>query len=96
MYGDHDAEIFLHKIQQQICQIEHEVEQARAVVHVLSVQLINVAYDDPATALGSELILPMLQERIDARGEEWEKKKAAKALEDILEEEVCLAHWPGD
>ena len=92
MYGDHDAENFVQKMEQQISQIENEMEQTRAVVHVLTVQLINVACDDPATVLGSELILPMLQEQIDARAEEWEKKKAAKALEDILKEEVSLAH----
>jgi len=58
------------------------------VLHHLEAQLINVACDDPGAAIGAQLALPLLQERLDAKAQDFARQKAAQAEEDIIKMEV--------
>ena len=58
------------------------------MLHHLEAQLINVACDDPGAAIGAQLALPLLQERLDARAQDFARQKAAQAEEDIIKMEV--------
>lgn len=58
------------------------------MLHHLEAQLINVACDDPGAAIGAQLALPLLQERLDAKAQDFARQKAAQAEEDIIKMEV--------
>jgi hypothetical protein len=53
--------------------------------------LINVSCDDPGAAIGQQLALPLLQERLDACARDYAAKRAAAAEEAIIKEEVRLS-----
>ncbi|KAL3153768.1 hypothetical protein ABBQ32_013356 [Trebouxia sp. C0010 RCD-2024] len=91
LYGDEDDRKFFQWVQSQLKQTETRLENGRAVLHHLEAQLINVACDDPGAAIGAQLALPLLQERLDAKAQEFARQKAAQAEEDIIKmEEVKL------
>lgn len=91
LYGDDDDRKFFQWVQTQLKQTEKRLEDGRAVLHHLEAQLINVACDDPGAAIGAQLALPLLQERLDAKAQEFARQKAAQAEEDIIKMEVgCL------
>lgn len=98
LYGDEDDRKFFQWVQSQLKQTETRLENGRAVLHHLEAQLINVACDDPGAAIGAQLALPLLQERLDAKAQEFARQKAAQAEEDIIKMEVgsCLAHLLND
>ena len=50
--------------------------------------LVNVACNDPGAAIGSSLILPILQERLDNLALEYAAEKAAEAEKAIIRMEV--------
>lgn len=58
------------------------------MLHHLEAQLINVACDDPGAAIGAQLALPLLQERLDAKAQEYARQQAAQAEQDIIQMEV--------
>lgn len=88
LYGDEDDRKFFQWVQSQLKQTETRLENGRAVLHHLEAQLINVACDDPGAAIGAQLALPLLQERLDAKAQEFARQKAAQAEEDIIKMEV--------
>jgi len=88
LYGDEDDRKFFQWVQTQLKQTEKRLEDGRAVLHHLEAQLINVACDDPGAAIGAQLALPLLQERLDAKAQDFAKQKAAQAEEDIIKMEV--------
>ena len=95
LYTDDDDRKFFQWVQSQLKQTEKRLEDGRAVLHHLEAQLINVACDDPGAAIGAQLALPLLQERLDAKAQEFARQKAAQAEEDIIKmevgrEECCL------
>jgi hypothetical protein len=45
------------------------MEEARVVVQHMELSLLNVACDDPGITVGAQLVLPVLQERLDARAQ---------------------------
>ena len=88
LYVDEDDRKFFNWVQSQLKQTEKRLEDGRAVLHHLEAQLINVACDDPGAAIGAQLALPLLQERLDARAQDFARQKAAQAEEDIIKMEV--------
>ncbi len=88
LYGDEDDRKFFQWVQSQLKQTEKRLEDGRAVLHHLEAQLINVACDDPGAAIGAQLALPLLQERLDAKAQDFARQKAAQAEEDIIKMEV--------
>ena len=94
LYGDEDDRKFFQWVQSQLKQTETRREKGRAVLHHLEAQLINVGCDDPGAAIGAQLALPLLQERLDAKAQEYARHKAAQAEEDIIKMEVgaCCMH----
>lgn len=92
LYGDEDDRKFFQWVQSQLKQTETRLESGRAVLHHLEAQLINVACDDPGAAIGAQLALPLLQERLDAKAQEFARQKAAQAEEDIIKMEVGSYH----
>lgn len=87
LYGDEDDRKFFQWVQSQLKQTEKRLEDGRAVLHHLEAQLINVACDDPGAAIGAQLALPLLQERLDAKAQDFARHKAAQAEEDIIKME---------
>lgn len=54
----------------------------------LEMHLINVACDDPGAMIGTQLALPLLQERLDARGLDFAAHRAKLAEDEVLRMEV--------
>ena len=88
LYSDKDDRQLFQRIQSQLKWTETRLESGRAVLHHLEAQLINVACDDPGAAIGAQLALPLLQERLDAKAQEYARQKAAQAEEDVIKMEV--------
>lgn len=49
---------------------------------------MNVACDDPGAAIGSQLVLPLLQDRLDGAALEYKAERAKMAEEEIIAMEV--------
>ena len=90
LYGDEDDRKFFQWVQSQLKQTETRLENGRAVLHHLQAQLINVACDDPGAAIGAQLALPLLQERLDNKAQDFARQKAAQAEEDIIKMEASF------
>ena len=88
LYADEDDRKFFNWVQGQLKSTEKRLEDGRAVLHHLEAQLINVACDDPGAAIGAQLALPLLQERLDAKAQEYARQQAAQAEQDIIKMEV--------
>ena len=58
------------------------------MLHCAVGALINVSCDDPGAAVGQQLALPILQERLDACARKYAAQRAAAAEEAIIKEEV--------
>ena len=99
LYADEDDRKFFGWVQTQLKSTEKRLEDGRAVLHHLEAQLINVACDDPGATIGAQLALPLLQERLDAKSQEYARQQAAQAEQDIIKMEVgtstiCCDHVP--
>ncbi len=77
-------------LQTEIKAIEKRMEETRVVVQHLEMQLLNAACDDPGIIIGAQLILPILQERLDQRGKQWAAERARMAESEIIRMEVRL------
>ena len=51
-------------------------------------QLINVACDDPGAAIGANMALPLLQDRLDACARKFAEERALEAQEALFLTEV--------
>lgn len=51
-------------------------------------QLINVACDDPGAAIGAQLALPLLMERLDSKALEYAAARAREAEDEVMRMEV--------
>ena len=56
----------------------------------LEMQLINVACDDPGAAIGANMALPLLQDRLDACARKYAEERALEAQEALFLTEVPL------
>ena len=62
---------------------EDMAEHSRAVIQVLERQVVHITCDDPGLKLTSEVILPVLRERIESAAREAAKEKAAEAQRNL-------------
>ncbi len=90
LYNDDDDRVFYNLITRELHDVDKRLDEGRAALHHLEMQLINVACDDPGSVIGSQLALPMLQDRLDAAAMEFAAKRAAEAEEQIMRMEVCV------
>ena len=58
----------------------------------LEMQLINVACDDPGAAIGANMALPLLQDRLDACARKYAEERALEAQEALFLTEVRVLH----
>lgn len=92
LYGDEDYKNFFEWILDEVKIINKKLEAGNAVLHHLEMFLVNVACNDPGAAIGSSLILPILQERLDNLALDFAAEKAAEAEKAIIRMEVCHVH----
>ena len=88
LYGDEDYKNFFEWILDEIKHINKKLEAGSAVLHHLEMFLMNVACNDPGAAIGANLVLPILQDRLDALALEFAAEKAAEAEKAIIKMEV--------
>lgn len=88
LYGDDDDRTFFDWIRNELRAVEKKLEEGRAVLHHLEMFLVNVACNDPGAAVGAGLLLPLLQDRLDAKALEYAAQRAAEAEEAIIRMEV--------
>lgn len=58
---NHTFDLPFIQLQKEVKAIEKRLEEACVVIQHLEMHVINAACDDPGTAIGSQLLLPMLQ-----------------------------------
>jgi hypothetical protein len=88
LYTDADDRSFVSRITAELRELDRRLEDGRAALAHLDMALSNVACDDPGTAIGSQLALPLLQERLSARAEETKVERARMAEVEIIQMEV--------
>ena len=88
LYGEDDDRSFFDSIRQELKATDKKLEEGRAVLHHLEMYLVNVACDDPGASIGANLVLPLLQERLDAHAQEFAAQKSAAAQEAIIRMEA--------
>ncbi|KXZ54862.1 hypothetical protein GPECTOR_4g934 [Gonium pectorale] len=91
LYGDADDRLFFDNIKTALKAIERRLEDSSVALQHLEMQLINVACDDPGALIGTQLALPLLQERLDARGLEYAAQRAKLAEDEVLKMELLSA-----
>ena len=84
LYSDADDQTFSNRIKTELKTVEKRVEEGAVVVQHLEMFLINVACDDPGALVGTSIILPMLQERLDKKAMEFSMQKASEAMDALL------------
>ena len=88
LYGDADDRAFFDRIKTQLREAEARLEDGRAALAHLESAVVNVACDDPGAAIGSQLVLPLLQDRLDGRALQYAAARAAEAEEAVIRMEV--------
>lgn len=88
LYSDKDDLAIYSTIQSQLKLVDKRLADGRAALQHLEMGLINVACDDPGAAIGAHLILPLLQDRLDAQAMKFADKRAVEAEEDIIRMEA--------
>jgi len=92
MYTADDDRVFFDWIQRELRAVDKRLEDGRACLAHLELALVNVACDDPGAAVGAQLALPLLQERLDGRARAHAAQRAAAAQDAIIRAE---ARTPG-
>lgn len=93
LYTDNDDRNFFNRIKDELKTVEQRLEDGKAALQHLEMFLINVACDDPGAAIGSQLALPILQERLDVKAMEFAAEKAREAEIEIIAMEVRCCCW---
>ncbi|GAB4814795.1 hypothetical protein N2152v2_001841 [Parachlorella kessleri] len=88
LYGDEDDVAFFDIIKKQLKEIEKRLEDGRAALQHVENFVVNVACDDPGAAVGAQLVLPLLQERLDARALEFAAQRAEQAQQEVMRMEA--------
>lgn len=91
MYNADDDRNFFDWVQRELRAVEKRLEEGRTCLAHLELALINVACDDPGAAVGTQLALPLLQERLDGRARAFAAQRAAAAQEAIIRAEARCA-----
>lgn len=87
LYSDLDEQTFCNRIRAELKTVEKRLEDGAVVLQHLEMFLINVACDDPGAAIGTSVILPLLQERLDKEAMQFSMKRASEAMDALLKME---------
>eukprot|EP00210_Caulerpa_lentillifera_P004712 g4496.t1 len=87
LYSDLDDQTFFSRIKTELKQVEKRVEDGAVVLQHLEMFLINIACDDPGALIGTSVILPLLQERLEEKAMEYSTQRASEAMDDLLKME---------
>lgn len=88
LYSEDDDRSFFNRIKDALKSTEARLEEGRVALQHLEMFLLNVACDDPGAAIGTQLVLPMLQERLDAAALAFKAERAKMAEDEIIAMEV--------
>jgi len=88
LYSEDDDRSFFNRIKDALKSTEACLEEGRVALQHLEMFLLNVACDDPGAAIGTQLVLPMLQERLDAAALAFKAERAKMAEDEIIAMEV--------
>ena len=88
LYVPADDIAIFETVQKQLKEIERRLEEGRVAAQHLLQFAINVACDDPGIAIGQNIVLPYLQEKLDLKGLDWANEKAAAAQDEVIRMEV--------
>ena len=88
LYTDTDDRNFFNRIKDELKEVEGRMENGRVAVQHMELFLINVACDDPGAAIGAQLVLPQLQERLDEAALQFAAERAKLAEDEIIAMEV--------
>lgn len=88
LYSSEDDVSFFNRIKDALKSTEARLEEGRVVLQHLEMFLLNVACDDPGAATGTQLVLPMLQERLDGAALAFKAERAKMAEDEIIAMEV--------
>ena len=94
MYTADDDRVFFDWIQRELRAVVKRLEDGRACLAHLELALVNVACDDPGAAVGAQLALPLLQERLDGRARAHAAQRAAAAQDAIIRAEARPPRQP--
>lgn len=61
LYSEDDDRSFFNRIKDALKGTEARLEEGRVALQHLEMFLLNVACDDPGAAIGTQLVLPLLQ-----------------------------------
>jgi hypothetical protein len=93
LYSGDDDVSFFNRIKDALKSTEARLEEGRVALQHLEMFLLNVACDDPGAAIGTQLVLPMLQERLDAAALAFKAERAKMAEDEIIAMEVRTCRW---
>ena len=91
LYSHKDDKLIFDNLKSQLQELEKQLDAGQAALQHLESYVINLACDDPGIGIGSLVILPFLQGRLDARALNYAAEKAAAAEDDILRMETEMA-----
>lgn len=70
-------------LQTQLSAVEKRQEEGRAVLPFLEAYLLSLTCDDPGTIIGPQLVLPLLQKRLDAKAQEHHEQKLNQKKQEV-------------
>jgi len=70
-------------LQTQLSQVEKRQEEGHAVLPFLEAHLLSLTCDDPGTIIGPQLVLPLLQKRLDAKAWEHHQQKLNQKKQEV-------------
>jgi len=70
-------------LQTQLSHVEKLQEEGRAVLPFLEAYLLSLTCDDPGTIIGPQLVLSLLQERLDAKAQEHHQQKLNQKKQEV-------------
>ncbi|KAK3238049.1 hypothetical protein CYMTET_51912 [Cymbomonas tetramitiformis] len=88
LYSDKDDKMFFDKIKNKMAEMEKQLEKSSAALVHQELRLLNLACVDPGATIGTTILLPFLQERIEGLASNHASNAAQAAQEQLLLEEV--------
>lgn len=90
LFNDEDDRTFFAWIQSELRSVDKRLQEGRASLQHLEMHLINLACDDPGATIVAQLALPVLQERLEAKAQDFADRRRAEAELFIYQMEVQI------
>ena len=91
LYTAADDRAFFADIQASLVTLSAQLEQGQVAILYLEQNLLNVTCDDPGAALGLNVVLPLLQDRLDDLAAEHAAREADRVQAELLQQTVRAA-----